>query len=380
MDCFIDPEHGPSSSTLEKVTFEPGSTLQAIEQYAFSGCDRLKSICLPASLQSIDGTTFADCSLSEITIESSNPFLQTKGPFILDSKGTHIVRYFGRGVEVSIPDEIETLGSGSFTCCDRLVTIEIGPMSKLLSIGKSAFQSCSHVQAITIPASVKKLGVSCFSECRALQAVSFCADSQLDSITKEAFACCGSLQSIALPSSVKVLGKTCFVNCSRLGAVVFAADSKLVRIKDQAFQNCSSLQSLCIPPLVEFVGKCCFLGCSSLSSLAFSSPCHIRDLLDLPLGWLGLREIPDSVENLGFQQSPLHQSLYTLSFGAASRLRQVTARPVRPGGRCQCLLLVPTTSLKIFRSNLEFQTENVIRFGGSFTLADLLLAARGPVA
>jgi hypothetical protein len=55
--------------SLSAVTFESGSRLSRIESYAFEYCTRLASICLPASLISLDGCAFYYCKeLSAIYI------------------------------------------------------------------------------------------------------------------------------------------------------------------------------------------------------------------------------------------------------------------------------------------------------------------------
>jgi hypothetical protein len=50
--CFYDLETELSAGDLEKVTFEEGSKVREIAEYAFSDCNSLQSISFPASLDS----------------------------------------------------------------------------------------------------------------------------------------------------------------------------------------------------------------------------------------------------------------------------------------------------------------------------------------
>jgi hypothetical protein len=40
------------------LTFESGSALRQIDEFAFSGCSSLDSICIPASVKLIDASSF----------------------------------------------------------------------------------------------------------------------------------------------------------------------------------------------------------------------------------------------------------------------------------------------------------------------------------
>jgi hypothetical protein len=99
------------------LTFEPGSKLSRIEDHAFSHCSILKSISIPASVESLGDQCFYECSsLSSVT--------------------------FGSG-------------------------------SKLVGIEARAFATCPRLKSISIPSSVESFGDQCFYECRSLSSVTF---------------------------------------------------------------------------------------------------------------------------------------------------------------------------------------------------------------
>jgi hypothetical protein len=347
------PVDGSCLNGLCEVTFERGSKLHQIEGYAFAGCVYVESICLPASLELMDGWSLADTEFKEITVEAGNPYFKVKKPCLVDSTGTRLIRHFGAEREVIIPDEIETLGGSCFTGDLRVYGVTFGPMSKAASIEDNAFMQCCRLRSINIPAAITLIPIACFSSCSALEVVSFCGDSQLLTIGAAAFSSCG-LASISLPASLEVIGERSFQYCRKLAAVIVPADSKLVRIEAGAFEKCSTLTALFIPPLVEFVGEACFTECSALCSLTFAPGCHLRQLLDLPPVWPGFHDIPDSVEDLAFKGGSRRTHPSALLFGDESRLIRVRAGSEFPGPR-RSFLRVSSRSLKIFRSTLEFE-------------------------
>jgi hypothetical protein len=354
-----DTDYDFPPSPVERITFEPGSRLRKIEKMSFYKFDSLRSICLPASVESVDGSTFLDSSLRHISVESGNRFFRASGPFLLDFEGSQIVRYFGDGPDVVIASEIETLGHCCFSCC-HISSVRIDSPSRLSVIEVEAFRFCG-LQSMNIPFSVTILCESCFADCDSLEAVVFDAESQQVSIDADVFSGCVTLKSIVLPSTLEIIGNSCFFRCHKLESVVFAEDSRLVRIEGMAFSRCESLKSLSLPPLLEFVGPHCFTGCSCFSTLTFASPSRLRVLLDAPVLWAGFQAIPDSVEVLQLCRSGHDRDWCTLTFGDESRLREVGTNLFPIGtvfpssvGQFRFFLRATSRSVKLFRLNLEF--------------------------
>jgi hypothetical protein len=332
---------------LETVTFESGSKLRKIRPFTFAGCEFLKSIYLPASVEEIGGHSFAACPNISIEIDRGNPFLRVTGALIMDLDGRRIVCSFGSDPEIEIPDTVETIGSYAFGHCRFVRRVSFGADSHHRVIEREAFASCELLQSICIPSAVTHIPDGCFSQCSSLQTVAFASSSEMEMIGERSFSCSG-LESITVPATVEVLNTSCFGSCSRLAVVIFAAQSKLRRIANQAFQNCSSLASISLPSSVELVGLRCFSGCSSMSHLEFSMPCHLRELLSLPPALSRLIHIPDSVEILEFATSSGDTGNYALSFGSESKLAFIRTTAKR------LFLQLSNARLKLFRSKVEF--------------------------
>jgi hypothetical protein len=105
-------------------------------------------------VQSINGKSFTDSGLREISIDPANPFFHVSGSFIMDSSDLTIIWYFGTDTNVTIGSDIEKLCCGCFACCRRLCKVDFAPMSKLSEIEHDAFRECAVLQSMTIPAGV----------------------------------------------------------------------------------------------------------------------------------------------------------------------------------------------------------------------------------
>jgi hypothetical protein len=138
---------------LSSLTFESGSRLTRIEARALEGL--LTSLCLPASVQKIDGSALA--GIPHITIEDGNRHFRVSGDFLLDFAGVAVVRYFGFGTRVRLKNEIEIFGTGCFSGCESLSSLAFESGSKLTRIEARAFSGFSSLKSILIPQSVLEL-------------------------------------------------------------------------------------------------------------------------------------------------------------------------------------------------------------------------------
>jgi hypothetical protein len=364
--CFCEtPNHTgftPGCNRLCDVIFEPGSHLREIESEAFLECACLFAITIPASVERMGGASFPFCVGFGMEIESGNRVFVRRDDFVIDIERHHLLRYFGRASEVTIPEGIEEIDDWCFYGNKHLCSVVFGPTSRVRSIGALAFEECEKMIAIEIPSSVRFLGRKCFAYCHSLQAVAFSPGSLLESIPPGAFEECRLLNPVMLPSSVKSVGASCFHECRLLANSPFPPDSEVVRIEEEAFWECYGLRSMCIPSSVEFIGKRCFAACYWLSQLTFSSPSHLREFLDFPANVGGLISIPDSVEILVMGQCEVAQAVprppqRMLAFGPDSRLAEI-----RPGSRPKygtslafpSFVQLSARSLRRFRTNLEF--------------------------
>jgi hypothetical protein len=266
IDTLCTGYFSPSSLTLE-----PGSKLVRIEAGAFARLSSLKSILIPASVESLGDECFYECrSLSSVTFESESKLVRIEA------------RAFARLSNlksISIPASVESLGDDCFNMCCFLSSVTFDSRSNLVRIGSGAFCSVSELTSISIPASVESLGDHCFCGCTSLESVRFASASKRVRIGASAFADSWSLGSISIPASVESLGDECFCSCWALSSMTFESGSKLVQIHARAFAGCGSLKSIAIPRSIRELVKDWALE-SSLEQVTFESAASLQRMLD----------------------------------------------------------------------------------------------------
>lgn len=110
-----------------------------IGRSAFLGCDKLQTIQLPSTLQTIAQFAFKNCS--GIT-------------------------------NITIPDNTTRIGIGAFVYCDKLENVSFG--KRLTEINSFAFADCIGLKEVTLPASLTSIneeGLGVFSRCPQLAKV-----------------------------------------------------------------------------------------------------------------------------------------------------------------------------------------------------------------
>ena len=112
--------------------------------------------------------------------------------------------------------------------------------SSLISIGSSAFSSCSSLTSLILPSGLNSIGSYAFAECRKLTSLTL--SPSLTSIADYAFSGCSNIASLILPLGVTKIGDYAFSDCSRLTSLTIP--SSVTSLGDYAFKNCSSLQSI----------------------------------------------------------------------------------------------------------------------------------------
>ena len=145
-----------SGTAIERIELPK---LKGWDNSVFEECTKLKSVTLPATIDSIPTRTFWNCeNLS--TIDLSHCSIIGGGAFynctsltdikLPNVKQTECVTYYENG-QRSI--------AGSFTNCNNLTSVDLGSCQKL---GERAFFGCTSLKKITLPATITNLGWECF--------------------------------------------------------------------------------------------------------------------------------------------------------------------------------------------------------------------------
>lgn len=124
-------------------------------------------------------------------------------------------------VEVKLPASTQKINNNAFSGCSKLTTCAI-PAS-VIHIGDNAFAKCKALKEVNIPATVSYMGTAAFSECTSIETVNFNEDCQIKEIRANTFYGCSALKSVKLSSGVEELGSKAFANCASLNTFTLPA-------------------------------------------------------------------------------------------------------------------------------------------------------------
>lgn len=238
---------------LETIDIENCEKLEAIGDYAFSGCVMLTSFTVPEGTRDIGKLAFYGCSrLTDVTIPGTvemvdfaafnyTPWYQeysedylivgdgvlikcTVHPLYLDLSGKGI-KYIGSAFW-----NAELSGSASeygYKYASELESVEIP--EGVTAIGVSAFEGCYKLQTVTLPSTLERIEESAFyvytDGYSSQTAVSLENCTRLEYVGNYAFYGCQGMDEIWLPDSVDYVGAYAF-------AVTGAYDGFLESVKD----------------------------------------------------------------------------------------------------------------------------------------------------
>ena len=157
-------------SSLENVTIPDSVT--SIGEGAFYECSSLTNVTIPRSVDNIDIAVFSGClSLENIVVDSGNAYYKSVDGLLLSKDGSEIIACPGGKTDVTIPDNVLSIGNDAFSWCELLANVIIA--GSVTNINEYAFVGCSSLTNITIPCSVVNIGAGAFAWCESLEEVLF---------------------------------------------------------------------------------------------------------------------------------------------------------------------------------------------------------------
>ena len=296
-------------NSLEDFTIP--SSVKIIGDFAFMGT-AIKNIVIPKGVESIGANAFIVSTKMEIfTVEEGNKFYSSEGNGLIEISTNKLLAGFKNTVipdgvkhieknafqgtnitSISIPDSVLSIGASAFLSCTNLESVTFG--SGLTEIDDYAF-SYSGLKSLELPANITKIGTFAFRECPIENLVIPDTVTYLGlgafyktSITSlvigngdikiggwGVFAYCESLTSVVIPTNMKTIGRLMFWGCTSLTDVTI--ENGVITIEEGAFTGCVSLTNIIIPDSVIIIESNAFYACSNLTIYA--------EAKEKPQGW-----------------------------------------------------------------------------------------------
>ena len=279
---------------LVTVNFQAPSKVKELKADVFRACDKLKEVVLPASITEIAAAFYECGELEKITIPAGS--------------------------------KLKTIKASAFATNKKLKNFNIEGSCDLETIESNAFANAESLESFNFPKSVKKIELNAFSGCKNMTTVKFHDDADIEIIGAGAFADCG-LTSISIPKKVKTIEREAFRSCKVLNKIDVTEFT--TKISPEAFKYCDNLTDInvskknevyssvdgyllskdkkelrifppgkansnftLLPPSIEKIGKFAFYDCQALTNVT----------------------IPNKVTTIGERAFSLCKNLNTITF------------------------------------------------------------------
>ena len=145
--------------------------------------------------------------------------------------------FYKSGLEtITIPETVTTIGGGALRCCTNLTEINL-PDSLTTIEGSYAFSENPKLTEITLPQNLETIGERAFSNCTALKTMTI--PGGVTTIGTNVFYSCTSLESVVLSSGVREIPGNTFAECTKMKSITIPAS--VITIDSNAFRNLTDL-------------------------------------------------------------------------------------------------------------------------------------------
>ncbi|MBR2968139.1 MAG: leucine-rich repeat protein [Clostridia bacterium] len=240
-------------TSLTTVIFDEDSQIEAIGAKAFYDCRSLTSIDIPNGITTINEETFYGCTaLNNVNLPSG----------LTEILGS---AFFATGIEeITIPNTVTNIGPGAFSSCYNLTEITLP--NSISFLGGGVFLNCMNLSSVTLPSNLTAIPNNMFNGCVGLSSINI--PQGVTQIGVQAFRYTG-LTSITLPVTISSIGDRAFSNCSSIISLTIGLSESL-SIGSNAFAYCSKLDYVDISLAnIQTMGDGVFRGCTSISTIYF---------------------------------------------------------------------------------------------------------------
>lgn len=220
---------------LENINIETCTRLTNLPTRAFYNCPGLKSIIVPASIE-----TFGDWIFEYTNNIETITFLAPTVP-----------RNFYSGRKklktINIGPGVKRIDNSAFSNCAGLSHLNISDDVDNLVIGEWAFSECDSLPSVNLPAGVSGLEDYAFYSIDFLTSFTFAEGSRITEIPRQCFHYCWNLESIKLPDAVQKIGYRAFWYCYALREVTFGTGLIEMGNDPYPFGSCDRIEKIVLP-------------------------------------------------------------------------------------------------------------------------------------
>ncbi|MCR5835194.1 MAG: leucine-rich repeat domain-containing protein [Lachnospiraceae bacterium] len=232
-------------SFLENVKFPKNIT--KIGNSAFEGCSSLKKVTFSKKLKSIGAYAFSSTGLKKVTIPNS-----------VNKVGDYAFGYTSVS-SVTLSKNMTEIPDGMFKDANlKKIKLPAG----ITRIGEKAFLN-NQFESISLPANLTEIDDNAFDHCRKLTTVEW--NNRVKRIGREAFYFTGLTRAI-IPDSVTECGENCF-DSTNISKVKF---SKNMTTIPAGMLSSTKITNVVIPDYIKECGRYCFSDNLQLKSVTFS--------------------------------------------------------------------------------------------------------------
>ena len=263
--------------------------LLTISEYAFSGDSysngnqELAVVKLPSDLKTINNGAFNGCrKLTSVNFSDCTSL-----------NSIEEYAFSGTGItDVTLPDSVSMLGVAAFSDCQQLTTVDLSACTDLTVIGDYLFSACGQLSSVKLPVSVTTVNKEAFSFCTALPGIDLSACASLAEIGEKAFYGDTALSDLKLSNGLKYIGNEAFNSCTSLSDLNLSVCTSLSEIGEFAF-NRIPVTTLSFPASLTVIGRGAFNECENLTDVTWPADSQLTVLS----GFGGCTALPISVYN-----------------------------------------------------------------------------------
>ena len=229
------------------------STLRVIKNSAFTECENLFRVHVPAGVTAIEGGAFRGCKrLQNLTVDSlNNNYIVVDSALYSINMDTLLSHPLAHDT-VRVPSTVKIVAVDAFSVTSKLKYVYLPEGVTELH---GAFMG-SNIRGISLPQTLTMIGENAFYNSMLLYSIEI--PNSVKEIGRNAFFQCRALKSVVMSDSVKVIPAEAFMYCTNLNS--YSGGASVERIEEYAFSECGSFaKNIVFPPSLRVIEDAAFL-------------------------------------------------------------------------------------------------------------------------